>query len=110
MRRCIPIVIALGLAGCGGSGLEGTLGWAQPPSVSAHAANGSIQNKTSHSVTVDPRSMRLLDDRGRKVAGKIRVASGKLASGASTSLTATWKSGDPVRIDYGAGTLPLPSD
>ena len=54
--------------------------------------------------------MRLLDDRGRKVAGKIRVASGELASGASTSLTAMWKSGDPVRIDYGAGTLPLPSD
>jgi hypothetical protein len=54
--------------------------------------------------------MRLLDDHGRKVAGRIRVSSSSLASGASTSLTARWKSGDPVRIDYGAGTLALPSD
>jgi hypothetical protein len=110
MRGALAVFLLIALAGCGNSGLEGTLDWAQPPSVSAHAVNGTIKNKTSHSVTVDAKSMRLLDDRGRKVGGRIRVATDSLASGASTRLTATWKSGDPVRIDYGAGTLALPSD
>lgn len=110
MRLAGIAIVLLALAGCGSSGIEGTLRWEQPPSVSAHSLNGSIQNTTSHSVTLDPKAMRLLDDRGKKVAAKLHVASGKLASGASTSLGATWKSGNPVRIDYGAGTLALPSD
>ena len=110
MRGLIGIALVVAFAGCGGSGLEGTLDWTQPPSVSARSLNGSIENKTSHSVSLDSSAMRLLDDRGRKVAGRIRVESSRLASGSSTSLTATWKSGDPVRIDYGAGTLALPSD
>jgi hypothetical protein len=108
MRRA-GIVFLVGLAGCGGGGLEGTLQWAQPPAVSGHSLNGSVQNRTSHSQTLDPRSMRLLDDHGRKIGGRIRVANSDLAAGASTSVTATWKSGKPVRIDYGAGTLALPS-
>jgi hypothetical protein len=111
MRRSAGIALAVVvLAGCGGSGLEGTLKWKAPPSVSAHAANGSIQNTTSHSVALDAGSMRLLDDRGKKVAGKIRVPSGSLPAGQSARLSATWKSGKPVRIDYGEGTLALGSD
>jgi hypothetical protein len=109
MRRA-GIALVVVLAGCGGGGLEGTLEWAQPPSMSGRSLNGSIQNRTSHAVNVDSKGMRLLDDHGRKVAGRIRVNGGeKLAAGASTSLTATWKAGKPVRIDYGAGTLALPS-
>jgi hypothetical protein len=103
------IVLLVALAGCGSGGIEGTLQWAQPPAVSAHSLRGSIQNKTSHSVSLDAKSMRLLDDRGRKVAARVRVANGELAAGASTRLNATWRSGNPVRIDYGAGTLALPS-
>jgi hypothetical protein len=70
---------------------------------------GRIHNTTSHSVSLPPKSMRLLDDRGRKVAGRIRVGRSELAAGGSTGLRATWKAGKPVRIDYGAGTLALPS-
>jgi hypothetical protein len=103
------IVIVVVLAGCGGSAIEGTLSWEQPPAVSARSLNGSIQNTTSHSVTLNAKSMRLLDDRGTKVAGRIRVDRPELASGESTSLRATWKSGNPVRIDYGTGTLDLGS-
>jgi hypothetical protein len=109
MRRA-SIVLLLGLAGCGGSGIEGTLRWEQPPAVSGRALSGSIQNRTSHSVSLDPKSMRLLDDHGRKVGGRIRVGRSELASGESTSLRAKWKEGNPVRIDYGAGTLALRSD
>lgn len=109
MRRA-GIALVVVLAGCGGSGIEGTLQWAQPPAVSGRSLSGSIQNMTSHTVKVDSKSMRLLDDRGRKVAGRIRLnGSDRLPSGASARLTATWKSGQPVRIDYGAGTLALPS-
>ena len=109
MRRAGIGLIVIVLVGCGSSGLEGTLKWKQEPSVSAHAANGSIQNTTSHSVTLDSKSMRLLDDRGEKVDGKVRAAVGSLPAGASTRLTATWKSGAPVLIDYGSGALALPS-
>jgi hypothetical protein len=108
MRRA-GIVLLAALAGCGGSGLEGTLQWARPPAVSGHSLSGTLQNKTSHSVSLDPKSMRLLDDHGRKVGARIRLTDSELAAGASTSLRASWKSGKPVRIDYGAGTLALPS-
>jgi len=108
MRRALIVLAAL-MVGCGGSGLEGTLQWEQAPAVSGHSLRGTIKNTTSHSVTLSPKSMRLLDDRGEKVAGRIRVAQEKLAAGSSTSLRATWKSGNPVRIDYGSGTLALPS-
>jgi|SRR3954452_9432892 hypothetical protein len=108
MRR-VGIVLLVALAGCGSSGIEGTLSWKQAPSVVGRSVNGSIQNTTSHSVTVVPKSMRLLDDRGRKVAARIRVGRSELGSGEATRLRATWKSGKPVRIDYGAGTLALPS-
>ena len=109
MRRA-GVVLLVAVAGCGSSGIKGTLQWEQPPTVSARALSGSVQNATSHSVTLNAKSMRLLDDRGKKVAGSIRVDREELAAGESTGLRATWKSGDPVRIDYGAGTLPLPSD
>jgi hypothetical protein len=102
--------LLVALAGCGSSGLEGTLQWEQPPAVSARSLDGTIHNRTSHSVSLDSKSMRLLDDDGKKVGGRIRVGRSELASGSSTSLRATWKSGKPVRIDYGAGTLALPSE
>lgn len=97
------------LAGCGSSGLEGTLDWAQPPVVSGRSVSGVIRNTTSHSLTLDAKAMRLLDDHGRKVDGRIRVEQSVVGAGASTRLSAGWKSGDPVRIDYGAGTLALRS-
>jgi hypothetical protein len=114
MRLAASIVVVVALAGCGGSAIEGTLEWAQPPSLASHSLSGPIRNKTSHSVKLDATSMRLLDDRGRKLPGQIRVAGSaasiSLAAGASTDLAASWKSGKPVRIDYGSGTLALPSD
>jgi hypothetical protein len=105
----VGIVCLVALAGCGGSGIEGTLQWEQPPTVSGHSVSGSVRNTTSHSVTLSPKSMRLLDDGGKKVAGTIRVDRSAIASGDSTGLRAVWKSGNPVRIDYGSGTLALPS-
>jgi len=108
MRRT-AILLLVALAGCGGSGLEGTLAWEEPPALSGRSVSGSVQNQTSHSVSLDAKTMRLLDDRGNKVAGHFRVGRSRLASGEATSLRATWKSGKPVRIDYGAGTLALPS-
>ena len=110
MRRAGIVLLVVGLAGCGGGGLSGTLAWEQPPVVSAHGLNGSIKNTTSHSLTLSAQSMRLLDDRGRKVAARIRLGRSALASGEATSLRASWKSGKPVRIDYGAGTLALRSE
>jgi hypothetical protein len=108
MRR-VGIVLVVALAGCGGSGLEGTLQWAQPPSVSGRSVSGTVENTTSHSVSLNPKSMRLLDDGGEEVDARIRVGRSELASGDSTSMRAVWKSGNPVRIDYGSGTLALPS-
>jgi hypothetical protein len=108
MRRAL-IVSAVALVGCGGGGLQGTLRWEQPPTVSPRGAIGNVKNITSHSVKLAPGRMRLLDNRGRKVAGRVRVGRRELASGDVTSLRAVWKSGNPVRIDYGAGTLALPS-
>jgi hypothetical protein len=108
MRR-VGIVLVACLAGCGGSGLEGTLQWAEPPSVSGRSLSGTLENTTSHSVSLNPKSMRLLNDDGKKVAGTIRVSQSELAGGDSTTLRAVWKSGNPVRIDYGSGTLALPS-
>jgi len=110
MLRRAGIVMLVVLAGCGSSGIEGTLSWEQPPAVTGNALNGSIQNQTSHSVSLDPKAMRLLDARGKKVAAKINVGRSQLASSEATSLRAKWKSGKPVRIDYGAGTLALPSE
>src|SRR5690242_10492435 len=110
MRRGILIVLVCALAGCGGGGLEGVLAWDGDPVVNDGSAGGRVRNTTSHSVDLNPKTMRLLDDRGRKVAGRIRVGDGVLAAHASTALHASWKSGKPVRIDYGAGALPLTSD
>jgi hypothetical protein len=109
MRLAASLVALVALAGCGNSGIEGTLNWAQDPSVSAHALDGRVRNTTSHSVTLDAKSMRLLDDRGRKLPGRINAGTTQLKAHASTHLGATWKSGKPVRIDYGSGTLALPS-
>jgi hypothetical protein len=108
MRRALTVLV-VALVGCGGGGLEGTLQWQQSPTVSGHSVRGTVKNATSHSQKLSPKSMRLLDDRGTKVAGTIHVDQPTIAPGASTSLRATWKSGKPVRIDYGAGTLALPS-
>src|SRR4051794_19014328 len=98
MRRS-GIVLLVVLAGCGSSGIEGTLQWEQPPTSAGRAVNGSVQNRTSHSVTLDAKAMRLLDDHGRKVAGHVRIDREQLAAGEATSLRASWKSGKPVRID-----------
>jgi hypothetical protein len=108
MKRvaCIGLFV---LAGCG-SGLEGTLAWDGDPSLGPHSLNGSLKNTTSHSVAIGPKTMRLLDSNGHKVSARIRVTAGDLSAGASTPLRATWKSGKPVRIDYGSGTLALPSE
>jgi hypothetical protein len=110
MKRfaCIAAATTL-IAGCGGGGLEGTLAWTSDPGVSAHAVNGTVRNTTGHSVALHPKSMRLLDADGRKVAGKVVVGKDPLTAHASTTLRATWKSGKPVRIDYGSGVLALPS-
>jgi len=109
VRRRIVIVLALALAGCGNSGIKGVLAWNGEPTVRAGAVAGRVRNATSHSVNLDTKAMRLLDDRGRKVNGRFTVGTGVLAPHAATSLRATWRSGKPVRIDYGAGTLALPS-
>jgi hypothetical protein len=109
MRRTVPVLLALALAGCSGSALEGTLRWQTNPRVGEHALSGRVQNTTSHSLTLDAKAMRLLDDRGNRVGGRVRVARSDLPAHAATTLSATWKSGNPVRIDYGTGTLALPS-
>jgi hypothetical protein len=111
MRRAtIGLVVVIAFAaGCGNSGIEGTLGWTSGPSVGAHAANGSVKNNTSHSLTLDAKSMRLLDANGRKIKGRILIGTHPLPAHATTTLRATWKSGHPVRIDYGAGALALSS-
>jgi hypothetical protein len=108
MRRA-ALMAVLVLSGCGSGGLEGTLAWTSDPAIGSHSANGSIRNSTSHAVALDPKSMRLLDSDGRKVKGRIVVGDDPLAAHASTTLRATWKSGKPVRIDYGSGALPLTS-
>jgi hypothetical protein len=112
MRRFIPCagLVAVALAGCGGGGaIEGTLAWKSDPVVGTHSANGSVRNTTSHAVALNPKSMRLLDADGRKVNGRISAGSDPLPAHESTTLRATWKSGEPVRIDYGTGALALPS-
>jgi hypothetical protein len=112
MRRFIPIagLVALVLAGCGsGSAIQGTLGWNSDPVVGPHSVKGSVRNTTSHSVALNRQSMRLLDADGRKVKGRISAGSDPLPAHGSTTLRATWRSGNPVRIDYGTGALPLPS-
>jgi hypothetical protein len=112
MRRFLPTagLVALVLAGCGSGGaIEGTLAWKSGPVVGSHSVNGSVRNTTSHSVALNPKSMRLLDAGGRKVKGRISAGSDPLPAHASTILRATWKSGKPVRIDYGSGALALPS-
>jgi hypothetical protein len=110
MRRSIPFVALAVVVGCGsGSAIEGTLGWTSAPAVGMHAVNGTVRNTTSHAVTLDAKAMRFLDGDGRKVAGRIRTGTPRLAAHASTTLSGTWKSGKPVRIDYGTGTLALPS-
>jgi hypothetical protein len=110
VRRGICIALAgLALAGCGGTGLRGTLEWSGSPSTGPQSVSGTVRNTTSHSVDLNPGAMRLLDKDGRSVAGRIEVGAQRLAAHASTRLTARWKAGKPVRIDYGAGTLALPS-
>ena len=110
MRRVISVLLATGLAACGGAtALEGTLVWTGMPTVSGHSAHGAVRNTTSHSVSLDPHSMRLLDSSGRKLGGRFRVSMTSLPKGATAQLAVTWKTGNPVRIDYGSGTLPLPS-
>jgi hypothetical protein len=109
LTRRIGIVVLLVLAGCGNSGIEGTLAWRQDPTGGAGGVSGQVQNTTSNTQALNPKSMRLLDDHGRRIAGRIRVGTRSLGPHASTALTARWKTGKPVRIDYGAGTLALPS-
>jgi hypothetical protein len=108
LRGLAIATASLAIAGCGGSGLKGTLAWDGTPDRTANALRGTIVNTTSNTVTVDPKTMRLLDDDGRKVAARIRLAKTKVPPGGTTAVTATWRKGDPTRLDYGAGTLQLP--
>jgi len=110
MRLAASLFVLVALGGCGNSGIEGTLRWQGTPRVAGRELTGRVRNTTSHTVTLDAKSMRLLDDGGKKVPGRIRVGAEQLAARASTSLSASWKAGKPVRIDYGAGTLALPSE
>jgi hypothetical protein len=115
MRRALALLLLCGLAACGSSAIQGTLAWREDPMLSVNRADGSrtasgfVRNTTSHSVTLDAKSMRLLDADGRKVRGRVRVGAASVAPHATARLRATWKSGKPVRIDYGTGTLALPS-
>ena len=110
MGRAVAIlVLALAVGGCGSSGIEGTLAWVNDPAVSPHALNGTARNTTSHSVTLSAKGMRLLDADGKKVAARFRLSKERLEKGGTAVVSATWKSGKPVRIDYGSGTLALPS-
>ena len=110
MRRLFPIVLVALVAGCGNSGLEGVLQWDGNPRVAARALSGAIQNTTDHSLDLDAGTMRLLDASGRKIKARFRLDREHLPRGQEAQLHATWNSGKPVRIDYGAGTLALPSD
>ena len=110
MRRLTAILLlALVVAGCGSGGLEGSLAWQSGPAIRAHVASGVIRNTTGHSVDLDPHAMRLLDANGRKVAGHFGLGATHLPAHATTTLSVTWKSGKPVRIDYGSGALRLTS-
>jgi len=98
------------VVGCGGgSGLKGTLEWKGEPRRSGTQVRGTVHNTTSHSVHLDPHGMRLLDSGGRKVRARFRVGDERVEAGAETSVRASWRNGDPTRLDYGAGTLQLPS-
>src|SRR5260221_2787280 len=55
---CVAPLVVLA-AGCGSSGIQGTLAWEGAPAVAGHAAHGVIRNTTSHSQTLDAHSMRL---------------------------------------------------
>lgn len=108
MRRSVLIAGLAVLAGCGSSAIQGTASWVGAPRVAGHTLSGELRNTTGHSLGLDVKSMRLLDDHGRKVAARIRVGSASVAAHGTTSVRATWRSGKPVRIDYGEGTLALP--
>lgn len=107
--RLAATAVLVAVAGCGGSAIQGVLEWAQPPVLQGHTLTGTLRNGTSHSEQLSVSRMRLLDERGRKVRARIRVSTSSLASHATAAIRATWKSGTPVRIDYGAGTLSLRS-
>ena len=101
------LLLPLAVAGCGSGGLEGSLAWQSGPATRAHSAGGVVRNTTGHSVDLDPHSMRLLDADGRKVAGHFGLGATHLPAHSTTTLSVTWKSGKPVRIDYGSGALRL---
>jgi hypothetical protein len=108
-RSCSAVAFVVLLASCGNSGIEQTLQWEGSPRVDARSASGVIRNTTSHAVELRAKSMRLLDADGKKVSGRFRVQRQHVGGGGTSRLVVTWRSGDPVRIDYGAGTLPLGS-
>jgi hypothetical protein len=110
MRRALLLTALIVVAGCGGSGLEGVLQWEGDPNVAARALNGTIRNTTDHAVDLDAGAMRLLDADGRKIKARFRLDREEVPRGGQTRVRVTWKAGKPVRIDYGAGTLALPSE
>lgn len=107
MRRLAAILTLLALAGCGNSGIQGVLEWAAPPRVSERTLSGTLRNTTSHAEPLSAGEIRLLDEHGRRVRARIHVSTTSLSAHATAVIRATWRSGSPVRIDYGAGTLPL---
>jgi hypothetical protein len=110
VRRAIGIVVlAAAVAGCGSGGLRGSLEWQAGPRLGPHSATGVVRNTTGHTFDLDPHAMRLLDDDGRKVDGHFSITQPQLAAHAATRLEVSWRTGKPVRIDYGAGTLRLTS-
>jgi hypothetical protein len=110
VRRGIAVgLVVATVAGCGSGAIRGALDWKSGPQVTAQSASGVVQNTTGHSFTLDPKAMRLLDKDGRKVAARFGVGAAELPAHASARLDVRWKSGKPVRIDYGAGTLSLNS-
>jgi hypothetical protein len=110
VARSIGIaLLAVALAGCGSGGLRGSLAWSGSPSLRAHSASGIVRNVSGHTVDLDPHALRLLDADGRKVAGTFSVARAHISRHETTRLTVHWRTGKPVRIDYGAGTLRLTS-
>jgi len=136
-------VIVIALAGFGGQGRSGPLGWSGDSELFTHPTipgdrivTGTLRNDGTHPLRVDIGDVRLLADDGSVVPstpvflqtfGKSLWAAGRgpqqvpdtelqrtgrialLTPGEEVPLTIAWhdKDGEPTRIDYGEGSLPI---